>query len=106
MDPVLSIPDFYSGKSVFITGATGFLGKVLVEKLLRSCPDIEKLFLLIRAKKGASTYERLQQMIKNPVTFAGILLAILKSIILITLRIVDFSYLIHCGKGNLIALTK
>lgn len=23
-----SIPEFYNGKSVFITGATGFLGKV------------------------------------------------------------------------------
>ena len=32
------IADFYKNKSVFITGATGFIGKQLVEKLVRSCP--------------------------------------------------------------------
>ena len=31
-----SIGQFYHGKTVFITGATGLMGKVLVEKLLRS----------------------------------------------------------------------
>ena len=30
------IQQFYQGKTVFITGATGFMGKVLLEKLLRS----------------------------------------------------------------------
>ncbi len=32
------IAEFYKKKSVFITGATGFIGKQLVEKLVRSCP--------------------------------------------------------------------
>lgn len=26
--PYVSIPEFYAGKSVFITGGTGFMGKV------------------------------------------------------------------------------
>lgn len=26
----VSVPQFYSGRSIFITGATGFLGKVYV----------------------------------------------------------------------------
>ena len=33
-----SIVEFYNGRDVFITGATGFMGKCLVEKLLRSIP--------------------------------------------------------------------
>jgi hypothetical protein len=28
----ISIQHFYGGRSVFVTGATGFMGKVLVEK--------------------------------------------------------------------------
>jgi len=33
-----SIADFFKQKTIFITGATGFIGKQLVEKLVRSCP--------------------------------------------------------------------
>jgi fatty acyl-CoA reductase len=32
------ISAFFNSKSVFITGATGFVGKQIIEKLLRSCP--------------------------------------------------------------------
>ena len=39
------------GKTLFITGATGFLGQPLVEKILRVAPDIKQLCLLIRPKK-------------------------------------------------------
>jgi hypothetical protein len=37
----ISIQHFYGGRSVFVTG---FTGKVLVEKLLRSCSDKLKTF--------------------------------------------------------------
>ena len=60
------ISEFYEGRSVLITGATGFMGKVLVEKLLRSCPGIEYLFLLIRPNKVSSD-NRLQDFIGNEV---------------------------------------
>lgn len=33
-----AIAQFFRGKSVFITGGTGFVGKQIIEKLLRSCP--------------------------------------------------------------------
>jgi fatty acyl-CoA reductase len=36
------------------------MGKVLVEKLLRDCEDIKKIYLLIRPKRGLTTVERLQ----------------------------------------------
>ena len=36
------VSDFYSGKSIFVTGSTGFMGKVLVHKLLSDCPDIHR----------------------------------------------------------------
>ncbi|CAH0714672.1 unnamed protein product, partial [Brenthis ino] len=46
-----SISEYYGGKSIFITGATGFLGKILIEKLLYSCPDVGNIYILIREKK-------------------------------------------------------
>lgn len=52
---------FFAGKSIFITGATGFMGKVLVHKLLTSCPEIDKVFVLIRPKKGREPQERVNQ---------------------------------------------
>lgn len=55
-----SIKEMYRGAEVFITGASGFLGKVLVEKLLRSCPEIDKVYLLLRPKKGQRLEERIQ----------------------------------------------
>jgi fatty acyl-CoA reductase len=63
----LSIAEFYKGCSVFITGATGFIGKVLVEKLLRYCPEIGCLYLLMRPLPGKDPAHRLQELINNQV---------------------------------------
>ncbi|MEL7447876.1 MAG: SDR family oxidoreductase [Pseudomonadota bacterium] len=43
------IADSLAGKHIVVIGATGFLGKVLVEALLREAPDLAKLTLLVRA---------------------------------------------------------
>ncbi|XP_072757566.1 putative fatty acyl-CoA reductase CG5065 isoform X2 [Anoplolepis gracilipes] len=60
------IQKFYAGQSILITGSTGFLGKILVEKLLRSCPDISTMYLLIRSKKNKCPESRLNDIFENP----------------------------------------
>lgn len=50
----LNIREFYSDKCILITGVTGFVGKVLLERLLSTVPRIGKLYILIRSKKGVS----------------------------------------------------
>ncbi|KAI4986903.1 hypothetical protein ZWY2020_019533 [Hordeum vulgare] len=55
-----SVAEYFRGKSILITGSTGFLGKVLVEKILRVQPDVKKLFLLIRAPNVESAKLRIQ----------------------------------------------
>ncbi|CAG4948984.1 unnamed protein product [Parnassius apollo] len=61
------IQQFYNGKNVLITGATGFLGKILVEKLLRCCPGVENLYLLVRQKRGKDIYTRIEEIFEDPV---------------------------------------
>lgn len=62
-----TIPEFFAGRDVFITGGTGFMGKILVEKLLFSCPDIGRLFLLLRQKKKSSVQARIDELVALPV---------------------------------------
>lgn len=61
------IPEFFRGRSIFITGATGFMGKVLLEKLLRSCPELGTIYLLMRAKRGQQPEQRLNDLIQSKV---------------------------------------
>ncbi|XP_027700170.1 fatty acyl-CoA reductase 2 isoform X1 [Vombatus ursinus] len=56
------IAAFYGSKSILITGATGFMGKVLVEKLLRTSPDLKVIYILVRPKSGQSLQQRVSQM--------------------------------------------
>jgi len=61
------ISSWYAGRSVLVTGASGFIGKQLVEKLLRSCPDIDKIYLLLRSTRFHNVPDRLQYILTSPV---------------------------------------
>ncbi|XP_068168149.1 fatty acyl-CoA reductase 1 [Antennarius striatus] len=60
---MVNIPEYYAGKNVLITGATGFMGKVLLEKLLRSCPAVKAVYTMVRPKAGQSPQARVADMI-------------------------------------------
>lgn len=62
-----NIQSYFKNKSVFITGSTGFLGKALVEKLLRSCTEIKNIYLLIRPKRGSDAHTRHKELLKSSV---------------------------------------
>lgn len=69
--PPSDIQKFFAGQNVFITGASGFLGKILLEKILRSCPGVNRVYVLLRPKKGREVKERLKDIFEKEVRFIG-----------------------------------
>lgn len=57
------ITEFYANKSIFITGVTGFVGKVLLEKLLRACRNLRTIYVLLRSKDGQDHKQRLEELL-------------------------------------------
>ncbi|XP_017888866.1 putative fatty acyl-CoA reductase CG5065 isoform X2 [Ceratina calcarata] len=60
-----SISEWFNHRNVFVTGGTGFMGKVLIYKLLDSCNNLGNVFLLIRKKKGLDPQARLQLILQQ-----------------------------------------
>ncbi|XP_058779709.1 alcohol-forming fatty acyl-CoA reductase-like [Vicia villosa] len=63
MEEIGSILHFLEDKTILVIGATGFLAKIFLEKVLRVQPNVKKLFLLLRASDDKSAASRLQNEI-------------------------------------------
>jgi len=61
-DP-LSVAGFFNDKDILLTGASGFLGKVIVHRLLSCCPKIGSIYLLLRAKRNVEPQKRLADLL-------------------------------------------
>ncbi|MEX1670185.1 fatty acyl-CoA reductase [Zhongshania guokunii] len=58
------------GKHILITGTTGFVGKVMLEKIMRTVPDIGGVYLVIRgSKKHANAGSRFANEIASSSVF-------------------------------------
>lgn len=64
-EPDQTIKQFFDGQEIFVTGGTGYVGKVLIEKLLRSCKGIRKIFILVRLRESESERDRILKMTNN-----------------------------------------
>ena len=68
MSELNSVQRFYKDKTIFITGGSGFMGKVLIEKLLYSCSEVKELIVLMRPKRGKTVNQRRDDFAKLPVS--------------------------------------
>jgi nucleoside-diphosphate-sugar epimerase len=59
----LSVAASLSGKRILLTGATGFLAKVVLEKLIRTVPGIGGVILLVRGGREGDARERFQRQV-------------------------------------------
>lgn len=67
VDRNLEVSEFYRGSTILITGATGFAGQVLLEKILRQL-NPRKLYVLVRRKRGENARQRIKQLFNNVVS--------------------------------------
>lgn len=67
-DSFTPIQKFYDNCNIFITGGTGFLGKMLINKLLTACSTIDTIYLLVRNKKGKDVHARVEDIFDDPVS--------------------------------------
>ncbi|WVZ77690.1 hypothetical protein U9M48_025530 [Paspalum notatum var. saurae] len=58
MDATAKVLRCLRDRTILITGSTGFLAKLLVEKILRVQPDVKRLYLLVRAPDDAAAEQR------------------------------------------------
>uniref|UniRef100_A0A0E0AIS6 Fatty acyl-CoA reductase n=1 Tax=Oryza glumipatula TaxID=40148 RepID=A0A0E0AIS6_9ORYZ len=54
------VAERFHSRTVLITGATGFIAKLLVEKILRLQPGVKRLYLLVRAADQVSANRRVE----------------------------------------------
>lgn len=67
-----NILETFRGARVLVTGGTGFMGQVLIEKLLRTC-EIDKLYIIARPKNGMTEKERLEKIFDDHVSLCFVL---------------------------------
>lgn len=63
----MEIKDYYKNKTIFITGTTGFVGKVVLEKIMRTLVDFKKIFIMVRQKKGMTDLQRLEEIFQSEI---------------------------------------
>ena len=66
-DALPPLAEILDQRSILITGATGFLGKVLVYLLLRYHPELKRLYLLIRGDSKSSFNRFSREILDSPV---------------------------------------
>ncbi|MEA2645187.1 MAG: alcohol-forming fatty acyl-CoA reductase [Chloroflexota bacterium] len=67
-----SIRRAFKGKTVLLTGVTGFLGSGVLEKLLRSVPEVGKVLVVVRGNPKYSGEDRLRRRIMGAAAFKGL----------------------------------
>lgn len=61
----VSVCQAFAGRTVLLTGVTGFVGSLVLEQLLRTCPDVHKVFVIARQKHSIPGPDRVHHMLRS-----------------------------------------
>jgi len=67
----MNVREFYKGKTILLTGTSGFIGKVILEKIMREF-DFKRIYVMLRPKKTVTVEERLQKDILSSEVYSFI----------------------------------
>src|SRR3954451_7654066 len=65
----LSVREIYRGRHVFVLGATGFVGKVLLSMLFDRFPDVGRVYVMVRRGSGTDSEARFWNHVVPSPTF-------------------------------------
>jgi thioester reductase-like protein len=65
----LSIRDALAGRHIFVTGASGFVGKVWLSMALTQVPEIERIYVFLRPKALVPARQRFEKMLNTSRAF-------------------------------------
>jgi long-chain acyl-CoA synthetase len=66
-----SLRKTFAGKHLLLVGATGFIGKVLLGKILRDLPEIGRIYLLIRRQRTTTSLRRFEKVVEESPVFTS-----------------------------------
>jgi long-chain acyl-CoA synthetase len=67
-----SVRQALAGKQILLIGATGFIGKVWLAKILNDVPEIGKVYLLIRRQGLVTALRRFEKIVEESPVFDGL----------------------------------
>lgn len=67
----LSVKAAFAGATVLLTGASGYVGSIILEQLLRICPEVKTIFVVFRDKRNKSAKERLDDLLSSGMALFG-----------------------------------
>jgi nucleoside-diphosphate-sugar epimerase len=62
----LRVRDAYAGATVLLTGGSGYVGGVTLAALLRECPRVRRVYVLLRPRRGLDARVRLARVLSGP----------------------------------------
>jgi long-chain acyl-CoA synthetase len=65
----LSAREIFRGRHLFVLGATGFVGKVLLSMLFDRFPDVGRVYVMVRRGSGTSSETRFWEHVVTSPTF-------------------------------------